>query len=327
MQVSKISVFVLMLSFATLATAQINVPPSNVRLAPPPPEERARQQRIINDRLGDKGEDGMIAGRPEGKWPIPPRSKPDGKPYSQKELDEIRKKTEPEASDVARFKSFLAQSKSGIFKLIPNYDCESNLVLRADDKCVDFVPGGWLYSLRMRSHLQLTQAEWDVFDISLTGDVMAVDGFLSQSVIVPIGDVPIEDVDLQSKGLKFLTEFVPKTKYAEAREQYREIGALIRSDGLVFAKRVRAAENMTYAARLIAFRTPDLIAQRFTSVGGKNAKYLMLNTYDKRCDIIVVMRVVGVGPDGSLTMLWRELSRKSAPKIVYAENEKIGDLK
>ena len=326
---SKLMFFILLITYASSVCGQINVPPSNERLIPPLPEDqRARQQQIDNRKLADKDEFGMISGRPNGLLPVWPRSKPDGKPYSKKELEEIKSKTEPAKTEIEKFRAFLSSPKSGIFKLFPNFGCESKLLLRADDKCSNFIPGSWVYSLRVRSHFEFAQDEWDVFDLSLSGDVISVDGFLSQSIIVPIGDVPIEDFDLNGKGLKFLTEFEPKNKYAEARAQYREIGALIRADGLVYAKRVRAAERMTYVARFIAFRTPDLLGFRFEDgVGRSNAKYLRLNNYDKRLDIIVVMRVVAVASDGSLTILWRELSRKAAPKLVYEKSDKIGDLK
>jgi len=57
-----------------------------------------------------------------------------------------------------------------------------------------------------------------------------------------------------------------------------------------------------------------------------NLKFINLNYVDKRMDLIVAFRVVGRETNGSVTILWKELNRLDAPKILFAKNEKLSDL-
>jgi hypothetical protein len=67
------------------------------------------------------------------------------------------------------------------------------------------------------------------------------------------------------------------------------------------------ADNTTYALRSIAYQ-------------GTIMRSIQTLTYneldvDKRRDVIVVFRVVKRDADGSVTILWKELSNKNAPKL------------
>jgi hypothetical protein len=43
---------------------------------------------------------------------------------------------------------------------------------------------------------------------------------------------------------------------------------------------------------------------------------------DKRVDVTLAFRVIRIGEDGSVTILWKELQRKEAPKLKYVRPEK-----
>jgi hypothetical protein len=97
MKKTKITIFILaFLLFAQYISGQSD---QNV-LNPPSPDElrRAAEQRRaevnrINNRLGDKQNNGMIRPHPvTGKIP---KTKPDGKPYSKEELEKIRALLKP----------------------------------------------------------------------------------------------------------------------------------------------------------------------------------------------------------------------------------------
>ncbi len=48
---------------------------------------------------------------------------------------------------------------------------------------------------------------------------------------------------------------------------------------------------------------------------------------DKRADVIIVFRIVRKAEDGTLTIVWKELDRKEAPKIKFPKGEKFADFK
>jgi hypothetical protein len=47
---------------------------------------------------------------------------------------------------------------------------------------------------------------------------------------------------------------------------------------------------------------------------------------EKRVDLIVGLRVIRLD-DGNATIVWKELSRKDAPKLKFAKGEPLGDFK
>lgn len=56
--------------------------------------------------------------------------------------------THPAEEDLAKYKDFLKQSDTGIFRLLPDYDCESENLVRLDGNCANFVSNAWAYSFR-----------------------------------------------------------------------------------------------------------------------------------------------------------------------------------
>lgn len=91
---------------------------------------------------------------------------------------------------------------------------------------------------------------------------------------------------------------------------------------------MKAEKNVTYALRAIAFRSEHKIISRLTpdNVNPDESKFLYLDD-DKRFDLTVVFRVVRQAENGSITILWKELNRQQSPKLIFAKNEKLSDIK
>lgn len=226
-------------------------------------------------------------------------------PFKKHVTREQKKLLAPDISDLQRYAVFLSQPNTGLIKLFPDLDCEENAVIvHADETCLKAIPMSGFYSFREKeytnSHLS---------DIRLKNDILITDGLLTQGILVALGDVPLETVSLSSRGMKFLTEFVPETNGGEAIKQTREIIKGINSDEYYYRKALFARENTTYALRLIAYR--GNIVQMF-----RGLPYDLL-AGDERDDLTVTFRVVRKDGAGNLTILWKELARKDAPKIKF----------
>lgn len=254
---------------------------------------------------------------------LPPRTKADGKPYSKEELKVIKALLEPSPEDLIKYRDFLQQPKTGLFRLFPDFDCETKHIIRSDGDCENFIPGSWSYSFRLKNHIGP-----DFSDIRFSDKYLISDSFLSQGIMVPLGDIPLENILLTSDGMKFLNDFKPATDKVEARKQFAQIAKVFASDGYIYSKKVKVVENVTYGMRMIAYRSKvnDSSQYRYGE-NNKIDKFLGVNNFDKRIDLTLAFRVVRKTQDGGITIIWKELERRDAPQLVFKKDEKISDIK
>jgi len=229
----------------------------------------------------------------------------------------------PAAEDVAKYKEFLKQSKTGLFRLFPDLDCQTKNVVRVDGDCENAVLSSSSYSFREKDYI-----EEHFFDLRFKDGNLIADGFLAQEIILPIGDVPLENLSLASGGIKFLAEFKPETQMREAKRQFAEISRGISDGGYRFGKSAKAELNTTYALRTTAYRNDRSKTARLSiyKLSPDEKPFWELED-DKRVDLIVVFRIIRQEENGNVTILWKELKRADAPKIVYEKDEKLSDIK
>ncbi len=226
-------------------------------------------------------------------------------PVRKKATKEQKKQLLPKTEDLQAYANFLAQPKTGIFRLLPDLECESNsLVIRADETCLNAIPESSFYSFREEEHTREVLA-----DIRLKGRYFISDGILAQGIMVNLGDVALESVSLNSEGLRFLNDYVPQTGNREARRQFLQMTDGVKSGKYEYRKIVPAIENSTYAMRAIAYK--GNIIRSF-----RGFRFDLLEG-DKRVDMTLVFRVVRQDEDGGLTLVWKELNRRASPKIKF----------
>ena len=223
-----------------------------------------------------------------------------------------RKPTEKELMAIApqsgignRYHDFLAKENTGIFRLVADHNCSENTkVISVSDDCLKYtMPGsGNSYSFRVG-----TYRVRDLADLTYADNRLLISGMMMQGILVGLGDVPVEDVSLQSKGLKYLTDFQPVTDFENARAVDGKIVTGVEQDGFYYRRSLPAKENETYALRAIAYR-----GKLFRSVRG--IPYNEFD-FDKRRDVIVAFRIVFRDADDSLTIVWKQLSSADAPKL------------
>jgi hypothetical protein len=209
----------------------------------------------------------------------------------------------PAAQDLNLYADFLKQSNTGLIRLFPEIDCGGQYVVHAEGPCADEIPLSSFYSFRKKNY-----SERGLSDLGLKGGFLFNDAWLSNGIIVKLGDIPLESIAVDSEGIKFLADYAPATDKDEILTKSGEMIKGLNVGNYFYSKAVRAEEKTTYALRMIAYR-------------GKVLRPLEKNIFkdelegDKRVDLVVAFRVVRKEADGNLTLLWKQLQRKDSPKI------------
>ncbi|MGE3465415.1 MAG: hypothetical protein AB7J13_00660 [Pyrinomonadaceae bacterium] len=206
---------------------------------------------------------------------------------------------------IERYAGFLKEENTGIIKLSSSSQCISTTdVVVASEDCIAFtMPGaGTSYSFRTSSYRLPRLA-----DVILFQNVFKTGGVLQQVIMAEIGDIAIEGVTLQTKGMKYLTELKPVRNSDEFMRFDAEITKGIEAGGLLYRKGHPVKENSTYILRSIAYR-----GNYTRTIEGISYDEL---AFDKRRDVIVAFRVIDQDPAGHITILWRRLKDVEAPKL------------
>ncbi|CAN5593503.1 hypothetical protein BH10ACI3_BH10ACI3_06290 [soil metagenome] len=223
--------------------------------------------------------------------------------------------------DIERYSSFLTGQNTGIVKLFPNFECVAEKVIRIDGDCTNFVPESSDFSFRT-----VTYTNHLYHDIGYERSGLVSDAFFSQGIFTTLGDVPIEKVDQNTPGVSFLLDFVPETKAETARRRLHAFDQGLTVGGARYSRNAEPDENMTYAMRVIAYKVGNSLPPITDDSTMLEIKFKSLEM-DKRDDITVAFRIIRVGNDRGLTIVWKELDRKDAPKIKFASGEILTDFK
>src|SRR5215204_3082397 len=123
----------------------------------------------------------------------------------------FRKPTEQELKLVAvdpelfeKYKNFLAKDKTGIFRLMPDFGCNENRnVVVAKEECTKYsMPGsGSAYSFRKDNY-----RIWRLADLVYKEGVFYAGSRYAQGIIGVLGDFELDQISLNSGGVKQLSE-------------------------------------------------------------------------------------------------------------------------
>ena len=212
----------------------------------------------------------------------------------------------PDSSDLLTYAAFLKQPKTGLIKLFPDAGCEENTqIVRADAECLKWIPNSGFYSFRRNKYVGEPLA-----DIRYKGGFLISDSLLSQGIMTALGNFPLENVSLADKQLRFLADYEPEPESRDAAAQAEKITSGIKAGNYIYRNSWKMSENTTYALRVIAYRGAFYFpfqGQKFNLLDG-----------DARKDIIIAFRIIRKNADGSITLLWKELSRKDSPKLMFS---------
>ncbi|HLF84222.1 MAG TPA: hypothetical protein VI837_08620 [Blastocatellia bacterium] len=199
----------------------------------------------------------------------------------EKEIEALREQLKqkedellaPSAEDRAQFAEFLLQPDTGLARLLPREKYREKLTLRE---------GGAYYSFTRLSNSYDRDPQISLErDTLRTGFVGADFGFLAS-----LGDIPIETVGLDHKGVQYLAAFAAPSVEPEAREQYHKNGVGFTVGGYLYKSSLPTMAAKTYILRSISYN---------------------------RFDVLVAFRVVRLDPDGSLVLVWKRLKEFPTP--------------
>ena len=177
------------------------------------------------------------------------------------ELEALQKLVmEPSAEDRADYADFLRQNETGLMCILPRETYGYDLVgMRG---------GGAYYSFTKRNH-----------EYSNTTDISLEQGMLQSGfaganygLLTTLGDVPLENVSLETGAAQILASHTPATEEPQARVEQRRAmdGAVI--NGASFKNRLPLKANSTYLVRSINYSGSDsLVAFRVVRIDNDNS--------------------------------------------------------
>jgi hypothetical protein len=196
----------------------------------------------------------------------------------------------PSATEKATFAAMLREDGTGIARLLPYVDCPDDpRVVNVKGSCLNDappVPGrGSFYSFKREKHEAAPHA-----DLSLHDAEFRI-GFANNGVglMTMLGDVPLEELTLQSSAVAPLLLLAPAPTLDETLRLYKQSRAVLASAHHAYDKAFPAQPNTTYVLRSTTYKS--------------NGR--------KPSDILVAFRVTRRDSDGSVTIIWKQLR---APK-------------
>lgn len=232
---------------------------------------------------------------------------------TKKELETVV----PSLELTQKYAIFLRQPNTGLTKLIKDKNCSANTkVISADEHCLKYtMPGaGSSFSFRAETYRIPRLADLTYIDKSFQAT-----GHLTHSLLVNIGDVPLEQVTTETKGLKFLVEFQPEPDYEKGKQVAQQLVKGIKKNGFLYRRGLYIVENETFVLRSIAYD-----GKSFRAVSGVTYNEF---DFDERGDVTVAFRIVEKDNDENLTILWKKLVEKKSPKILWNKKEAEAGIK
>ena len=210
-----------------------------------------------------------------------------------------RRLLEPSAVDHQRTDAFRRLPDTGLIRLYPWARRRRVIAVEdmIDGRTPDFSSNACIYSFSKGKHGNGLHGYVDPrlgwAELKL-GDSKFFAGFTGESlgVLVALGDVPLETVTPQTDGVTGLANIIPPADYLEASSLSRRNRAGFEMDKFSYGSSLPVAANTTYVLR---------------------------STSNKRADLLVGFRVVRLGPDGSVTLIWHKL--KNYPKPDWKRRE------
>jgi len=206
------------------------------------------------------------------------------------------------------FRAFLKRGKTGIIKLIPDMGCADNsVIVVASEHCLKYsMPGGGSsYSFRTKNH-RIARLS----DLTFSGGAFKALGSMVRGILVDVGDVPINEVSAQTRGMRFLREYKLTPDLIEAIKEDRAFAAGKSYDGFVYSRSVEAKMGTTYLLRSAAYN-----GTLYKAVEGFAYNEL---AFDDRRDVIIAFRIVGEERDG-ITIIYHEIDSKRSPSFRWPD--------
>lgn len=189
----------------------------------------------------------------------------------------------PSEADRAAHVELLSQPNTGLIRLLPRELFDSD-TYRKNKKTISLRGGGAYYSFTRLTH----EYGWGS-DISLDSNYLSV-GFagFDYGMLLKLGDVPLENVTLESATVHTLANYSPPLMESDVRLEQGRFSAGTKIDDAVYKSRVPLEIGATLLLRAISH---------------------------ERSDVLVALRTVRKDTDGSVIIAWKLLKKFSKPAL------------
>lgn len=301
---------ILLAAMVTFFLAERPLAQKSTELVSPTPTERQAMQNLIDerDRTTRRLENLRRTPKSAEERRATARNLQTIRSFYRDLTKDEEKLLEPSADDLNSNKAFLRKKDTGLTRLILDKGCNDNgIVVVASADCLTYsMPGGGSsFSFRTDQYRIRRLA-----DLTYSDNRFKTLGVLLQGIIVRLGDVPMEQVSSETPGIGFLLEFEPPEDFQAAKIADLEFINGKSVDGFYYSRSTDALYDTTYALRSIAYKGSVFRAY-------ENITYDELE-FDKRKDVTVVFRIVSRDENG-ITILWRKIDSRTAPKISVNE--------
>lgn len=273
-------------------------------------EARLEKERQYNERvdaLRNNGKTNIIRDRYKNTKVYIDKIKPLYRDLTKEE--ELLLAPDPQFAKM--FSEFLSRKNTGLIKLMIDRGCDKGTeVVDSTPHCIKYnMPGaGASYSFRTKNYKVK-----HLGDITFAGDSFQTGELLKHGIFINIGDVPLENVNLEMDKLQTLVNFQAVKDFDKAKVFAAQLDKGIQGDNLLYKNSLPVQENKTYILRSIAYR-----GNNFKVV--ENVEYDEFD-FDDRKDVIVAFRVIKLEKDESVTILWKELAEQKSPKLNFEEEK------
>jgi hypothetical protein len=223
------------------------------------------------------------------------KRRPAIKPNANKKLSkEARAALTPSKDVELEYQSFLKQKQTGIAKLLPRKEAKEQMITSTQkvDVFIPLLGGGAYYSFSARRHIDGYEADIYLGNDRLFNGSQESDTFWTGfggadiGLITKLGNINLDDVTLDCKEARYLSEYIAPDENMNAREQQRKSFDGFKVDDVFYKSSVRAEVNSTYLLRSIGYN---------------------------RADLIVAFKAVRKEADGGYIIIWKVLKKKRTP--------------
>jgi hypothetical protein len=200
-------------------------------------------------------------------------------------------------ADRAAFASFLRSADTGMVRLLPpsavyRAYLHGRPITRRDQ---------YVYSFANLTHSMVNGS-----DIQLNENKLSTGSGLGYGMMVNLGDVPLEQIDLFDSRTRFLADYKRPVTILFARDEASRFqNSVIANDGLHYQNSLPVEIGSTYLLRSINYGRPLSIP-----IKSDESKWGAHST-----DVLVAFRVVRKDTDGGVTIAWKLLKKYSTPKL------------
>ena len=190
----------------------------------------------------------------------------------------------PSDEDKSAYAEFLRSPDTGLIRLLPREKFDSNSRPENTKMLSTIRGGGAYYSFSRLTH------DYNVgCDIELAqGTLLTGFAGADYGLLTTLGDVPLENVSLETGAARILAAYSPAPDEPHARSEQRRTSEGVTIDGVSYTRRLPLRLNSTYVLRSVV--------------------------YDQS-DTVVAFRVVRIDNDGSAIILWKLLKKYPKPSL------------